>query len=48
MGRIGNGEMLTFELLEENDYFEVSRESGIIRTRNEVQVKNAQVQRSRQ
>lgn len=38
VGRIGNGEALKFELLKENDNFEIDKETGVIRTKNKVWV----------
>lgn len=38
IGRIGNYETFKFELLEENDKFEIEEGNGVIRIKNEVQV----------
>ncbi|EFO15837.2 hypothetical protein LOAG_12672 [Loa loa] len=38
VGRIGNRKILKFELLVENDNFEIDTENGVIRTKNEVQI----------
>uniref|UniRef100_A0A0R3RQB4 Cadherin n=1 Tax=Elaeophora elaphi TaxID=1147741 RepID=A0A0R3RQB4_9BILA len=37
VGRIGNDERFKFELLEENDNFEIDKENGVIRIKNKVQ-----------
>ncbi|KAL3994592.1 Cadherin domain family protein [Acanthocheilonema viteae] len=38
VGRLGNDETFKFELLKENDNFEIDEENGIIRIKNEVQI----------